>query len=650
VSAIYGVWNLDGAPVDREVLDAMGAAVAHRGPDGEGRHLRGALGLGCRLSRVFPESAEEEQPLIGRSGVALVFDGRLDNREELIAALGDRFPVSGASPDPDVVVAAHEAFGESFVERLRGDFALGLFDPRQDRLLLARDPIGVRPLYWCRAGASLLFGSEVKALLAHPAVVARANDEVLAEVLLNGAQQAGDETCFQGVYSVQPSHSRVFERGRTWARKYWDFDVGRRVRHPRFEDYLEEFRHLFAQAVHRRLRSTAPVAVSLSGGLDSSSIFCQARSLLGDGGNGCPDVFGISYVSADNAPSDEREFLADIERQYEVVVEKLPIQPGGPLAGSREAVWHIEVPFLDSLWSTTDRLHERARERGARVLLSGHWGDEVLCTQAYLVDLARRFAWLRVRRHLGEYRRWYEDIDPFSYRRRLIIDVFKYHAPVSFISWLRRQRSWRRRSWYGEPFSRLARERSEPPGLPAHYRARAHARAVYEQIRSPRHVLCMEWNSKVTAMHGLEMAFPFLDRDLLEFLMAIPGEVQTFEGVPKALLRRGLAGVLPETIAQRRWKADLSHIVNEGMSSDYARLASFVRDECVSADLGYVDAGVLDEELKRWERGRLGPDCEASWRLSALLGLELWLQVFCHHQRARRPSKDRSAVLARGIA
>jgi asparagine synthase (glutamine-hydrolysing) len=151
-------------------------------------------------------------------------------------------------------------------------------------------------------------------------------------------------------------------------------------------------------------------------------------------------------------------------------------------------------------------------------------------------------------------------------------------------------------------------------------------------------------------MHGLEMAFPFLDRDLLEFLMAIPGEVQTFEGVPKALLRRGLSGVLPETIAQRRWKADLSDIVNEGMSTDYAQLSSFVRQECVAADLGYVDAGVLDEELGRWERGRLGPDCVSSWRLSALLGLELWLQVFCHHQRAPRQVDDRPAVLARGIA
>ncbi len=159
MSGIVGMWNLDGKPVEREVLARMSGTMAHRGLDGEEMWIEGPVGLGCQLLRVTPESEKETQPLVDSSGAVLVFDGRLDNREELLASLRDSHQVSSSSPDPALVLAAYEAFGDRLPERLAGDFALGLFDPNRHQVLLARDAIGIRPLYYYRARNAFLFAS-----------------------------------------------------------------------------------------------------------------------------------------------------------------------------------------------------------------------------------------------------------------------------------------------------------------------------------------------------------------------------------------------------------------------------------------------------------------------------------------------------------
>src|SRR6188508_1522852 len=148
VAGIFGVWNSDGEPLDPAVLAQMGRSLAHRGPDGESLFTSGAAGLGCRLFRITPESLDEIQPVVRSSGVAVVFDGRLDNRSALIAALRDSQEVSHQTSDPELVAACYESAGLDVAARLEGDFAAAILDLRASRLLLARDAIGVRPLYY----------------------------------------------------------------------------------------------------------------------------------------------------------------------------------------------------------------------------------------------------------------------------------------------------------------------------------------------------------------------------------------------------------------------------------------------------------------------------------------------------------------------
>lgn len=636
MSGIVGIWNLDGRPVSPTLLGAMSERLAHRGSDTADQWCRGPVGLACRLLRVTPESLEETQPTIGRSGAALVFDGRLDNRDELLAILSDTPDVTVESPDPVLVLAAYDRLGERLGEHLNGDFAFGLFDPRQKKVVLARDAIGVRPLYYTRAGDTVLFASEIKALLAHPDVPARPNDDMLACFLLNSTPRDTSMTCFGGISSLLPAHSMSITAERTSIRRYWDFPVTEQ-RFDSFHQYAQAFRHHFTNAVSRRLRSAYPVAVSVSGGLDSSSILCLAETLR-RGGSASAPLQGLSYLSPAGSPSDEREFLVQIERQYGLAIERIPVRVG-LMDDCHEAMWHIEAPFLDNQWDTTRTFYRRARALGARTVLTGHWADQVLFPQAYLVDLFRQLRWRDLAVHLRQYSRWMTDVPPSVFRKRFLLDLVRYHVPEFSVPFLRRLRATRPPAWYSDSFCKVAfRHLFAQPQLGIDLPT-AHARSLYVEARSPYHVQCLEWNTKVAAMHGMDIAFPFLDRDLLTFLMGIPGDMQTWKGIPKALLREGMRGILPDAIADRKWKADFTHLVNEGMERDYQRFLDCLESGVAGEAWGYVDRARLQDQLKGL-RGmmRTSATCEVSWALTDLLGLELWLQVFFGNRTARNES------------
>lgn len=629
MSGILGVWNLDGRPVEETLIGRLARTLAHRGPDGCGVWTRDGVGLACRLLRVTPEAATEVQPIVHPSGSVLVFDGRLDNREELLALLRPCPDVADDAPDPALVLAAYDRFGDRLPERLAGDFALGLYDPARARLLLARDAIGVRPLHYARVGDTFLFASEIKAILAHPLVSPAPNDDMLAEYLLGGPGGPQGMTCFKGVYDLLPAHMALLSSGGIVVRRYWDFDLSRRVRYGSFEDYAAAFRDHLNRAVRRRIRSAAPVAVSVSGGLDSSSIFCLAETLRRSASFRHPAIQGLSYLSPEGTPSDEREFLVAIERDYRLAIERIPLGRPSLLDGAREEVWHIEAPFLDSQWNDSVRFFQTARGLGSRVILTGHWADQVLFDQAYLIDLVRRLAWGDIRRHLREYVLWMTDTDPVHFRRRFLLDLVKSFVPERLHPVLRRLRGHGGdRHWFTPSFRRGVRRRAF--GQPSVPRASttAHARSLYQQLRSGHQVMCMEWENKVAARHGMEIAFPFLDRDLVSFLMSIPGNMQTRNGVPKALLREAMRGILPDVIVQRRWKADFTHLVNEGLKRDYERVAAFLQDKPLAVRKGYLREEVLQTELARLKGLVGGPTCETAWILTDLLGFELWLQLF----------------------
>jgi asparagine synthase (glutamine-hydrolysing) len=415
-------------------------------------------------------------------------------------------------------------------------------------------------------------------------------------------------------------------------RKYWDFDTTRASAARTFDEYAEAFRDRFATAVRRRARSAFPVGVSVSGGLDSSAIFCQADALRRADPALFPELVGVSYVDVGGA-ADERHYLEIVEQACRQSIVRLPLGDHlGLVDTARSQLWHVETPSLDYLWRATVAIGQALRTRGARVLLSGHWGDQMLFSTGYLVDLARRLSWIQLGRHLVEYRRWLGAGEAAVYARRLLPEIARSCVPAALRAPLKRlRRRWLDRAprgWYADTFVDRARRGAD--ALVALDR-RCHseqARRLYLEARSAYHVQCMEWNNKAAAMDGQDHAFPFLDRDLVSLLIAMPGTMQNHGGVPRAVLREAMRGVLPDAVRARTWKADFSDAVNAGVGREHATIASLLTRDAHAVRRGFFDADRLEPAVARVAAAGIGDDCRDSWDLADAFGFELWLRVF----------------------
>ena len=631
MSGILGFWNLDGKPVDPGIVSRMSDTLRHRGLDGEGRAMVGPVAFVQQHVWMTTEEEADRLPLISPQGAWLIIDGRIDSRDELVARLG----LARDTSDAACVLAAYSAWGESFVDRLTGDFALALYDPVERRVLLARDALGIRPLYHFRNNRLFAFASEIKALLAHPEIPTVLSVDGVADFMLIGSRPLDrqDVTCFEGISALVPSHLLVATPRAVVSRRYWDFDGGRTIRLSSRNEYVEAFRERFAAAVRRRIRSRWPVAVSISGGFDSSSILCQALTLNADRPL-CPAVTGISYLGTADTEADERRYLTHIERDYAIAIERFDMEPLlGVLEDAAEQVRAVEAPFLDYMWRITRHQHRRSAAQGARSFLTGHWGDQMLFSSAYLADLFARFRWSEVRRHLHEYRRYYGDEAVRVLTGLFALDAARAFLPARLLPLAKRLRRGLKRSpvtapWFSTAFLRRGlRFAAAPVTVPLEFHS-VHARSIYLEARSKYHVHCLEWNNKAAALNGLTCAFPFLDRDLIQFLMAVPGEVQNTDGVPRALAREAMRGVLPDEIRERVWKADLTALMNAGVFKDADGLRRALSEDSLVAKMGFVEGGRLNGHVEEMLMDRGQIDCVNSWRVADLWGLETWLRIF----------------------
>lgn len=634
VSGIFGLCHFDGSPVDRALVSRMSETLAHNDRDGEGVAFESSGAIGCRLLYSSFDRARTAQPVRTASGALVVFDGCLHNRGELISELRNLCDVSAATSDAGLAAASYEICGPTFASRLLGDFAVAVLDVPQRRVVLARDCMGIRPLYYRSSSSSILFGSEIKALIVEPRYQVRPNNQLLSELLLRRAHRRPSDhaTLFAGVSQVPPAHVAVLTSSGTRLHRYWDFDRRRCDSRQSFDDYTHAFRHFFERAVSRRLHPTHLTAIAVSGGLDSSSIFCAAdRTHAGP-------LVGFTYTPRDGSASDESAFVTDVERACDTPVRHLETPEEGLLFQSAGVVRMAEAPMLNGQWFRGHRLLNAVTAAGARTLLTGHWGDQLLFDQAYLVDLLRTGAWRTLSAHLREYRRWFPDANDREFVFQFGSDVLEYALP----RWVRSAVRAAKRGltspepwddWFADSFRQEARPDvfEHAPG------ATALACALYREVRSQYHHLCLEWNAKVGAGYGVDLAFPFLDRDLVEFLMGMPGVVLARGGVPKALLRESLTGLTPDAILSRRTKADFTGAVNRSTRQDFAALVQMLTATPLVVELGYVDAGKLARGLSAagaaLERSNTSI---VSWRVTAVAALELWLRQFVEPREPRR--------------
>jgi asparagine synthase (glutamine-hydrolysing) len=433
-------------------------------------------------------------------------------------------------------------------------------------------------------------------------------------------------TFFQGIHSLPPAHMLIATQDRVVVRRYFDFDTEQRLRLPSLQDYVGRFRELFAMSVRNRIRSSRPVAISVSGGLDSSYIFCVAHQLVRETPGLCPAVLGFNYGGPPGTSSDESPYVDRLERTCDAKIERIAPRPGFmECAGAQ--VWGSESPSVEAMASLSQLVLQRVSASGARRLVTGQWGDQVLKDREYLVDLVRSGKWWLLRRHGRGWR-----VGGRQLAVQIARDLVERHAPPSLVSRVQRARARHGNGWLPTWFTPRFREvllgRFAAPRLPRTAGSR-HAWGTYQQVRLGYQLQCMEWNSRIGAMHGVDLAFPFLDCNLAQFLMSIPGEIQAPNGVQRGLMRLAMRGIVPDEIIDRHTKGEFTYLANQGVDHDFAAIRDLLGPDALSVKFGYLDGPVLWTMLEQWRTSiRTSKESVLSDRIIDLCGLELLLRRY----------------------
>ena len=599
MSGICGIYRLDEAPVAEPELAGMVRMLQRRGPDGLGAWHEGPVGLGHTLLWTLPESAPGQLPHgCSQSGCTITGDVRLDNRDELLEALGNNAARREAC-DERLVLDAYLAWGDSCVDRLRGDFAFAIWDPRQRRLFGARDIMGVRPFYYHHTPHRLFaFASEPRSILVLPQVPYRINEGRIADFLISQLEGIDKtSTFFEQVFRLPPAHCvSVSPDGlRLW--RYWTLEPGPVLRLPSAEAYAEALLDVFTRAIRCRLRSRNRPGSMLSGGMDSGAIVAVASQLLRESNAGPLPTFSAVAQDPTNCV-ESRAICAALTMEG---LEPCTVHPG-QLDDFRPELdhltWNLQEPF-DNHMTLPRVMYLAARRRGVNVLLDGIDGDTVLSEGHYLARLVRRGQWRKAYGLARAQAQFWGD------GRVSTLRTFVGLVRLAFVPrWLRRlrQRMTRgpqkraerniRSSLILPEFAakidltaRLAALERHRPDFLLSDSIREHALA----IDHPYVTVGVERYGRVASAVGVEPRHPFLDPRVMAFCAALPDEQKLHEEWPKFILRQAMAKILPEGVLWRRGK--------EHLGSDFTK--AFVAKTSISRD-NLLDEGIIARIMKQY--------------------------------------------------
>jgi asparagine synthase (glutamine-hydrolysing) len=612
-------------PVDRDLLGRMTGVMRHRGPDADGFHVGPGVGLGHRRLGII-DLDTGDQPIYSESrSCCVVFNGEIYNHAELRRELEARGHAFATRSDTESIVHGYEEWGAGVVERLRGMFALALWDERSRRLLLARDRAGKKPLYYLADGERLVFASEIKALLQDPSIKRRLSPEALSDYFSFG-NIPSPNTVFQDIQQLPPAHLLLWEEGRARLAEYWDVSFEPRgPRNPR--EALEAFAPLFDEAVRIRMMADVPLGAFLSGGIDSSAVVASmARQSE-------RPVVTASVGFAERSHS-ELEHARLVARAVGSEHHEILVRPNAAEDLPR-LVWHLDQPFADSSILPTYYVSRAARER-VTVALSGDGGDEIFAgyqrrygmhrlesrlrrllpaglRRGLLAPLARiypRAEWIPrplrfklVLANLGQSfeRAYFNDLCLFldEEKRALLAPEFQAQAGGH------------------DPFAAFSRHFERVRG------ADPLSRVLYVDFKTWLHDDILVKVDRMSMACSLEVRAPLLDHKVVEFAAGLPPELKYRGPVSKFLLKRHVASRLP-ALDINRPKQGFEIPLGAWLRGELREMARDLLFSPRAAARGFV----RPEEVKRiWDAHQRGVRNHAA-QLWALMALELWLRAY----------------------
>ena len=613
MSVQAGIWNFDGNPVDRNRVEEFSAALQQLGPDGECFYDDGPATLLYRPFHTTRESRFERQPHVSQRGFVLTWDGRLDNREELIAELHpDR---ACRATDVAVVALAFDRWETGCFPLMVGDWAVTIWRPRDRQLVLASDFMGVRHIFYHLRRDGVWWSTDISPLVLLSGTKFHVDDEYIAGYLAHNPDP--HSTPYREIRQVPPGQFVRIRSHDISIERFWRISPRSRIRYKTDAEYEEHFRHVFRQSVRRRLRSDSPVLSELSGGLDSSSIVCMADDILTKEGADAPRLDTISYYDKTEPKGDDWAYFRKIEEKRGRTGIHIDSSIVATSSASLEV--HEFSPFPGTLGVSNELSDERAdavRKSGCRVVLSGIGGDEFMGgipdPRSLLGDLIIQF---RVVRLFCQLTAW------SLIKRRpwihLLRDAFADALPAALGQYFLPE--CKLEAWYPKDFARRTNLRYLQIGVGDRFGLWLPTRrSVIGCIQAMANNLA---KTPAPAPTLEEFSYPYLDQNLIEFVLSSPAEQWQRPGERRSLMRRALAGIVPAEILARRTKQLGARTPAVMLDRHWGEIQSVYRGS-ISSRLGYVDDEQLLKTIGDVRAGKTVPIVRVLWTIS----LEFWLR------------------------
>jgi asparagine synthase (glutamine-hydrolysing) len=614
------------APEDAARAVAMRDVMSYRGPDGAGLHADAQAVLAHRRLSII-DLAGGHQPLSNETGAIWVtYNGEIYNHRDVRAQLETAGHTYRTRSDTETIVHAYEQWGDECVQRFRGMFAFALWDSGARRLLLVRDRLGVKPLYWTLVGDRLLFASEIKGILASGLVAARPNHAVLSEVLATRGT-AGVETLFEGIYKLLPGHRLIFENGRVRTEQYWDLPLdGPDPELERVGDaqVIARFRNLLQESVRLRLMSDVPLGMFLSGGIDSSAI----AALMARESDRPIETFSVAF--ADRRFS-ELEYARAVAQAIGANAHEIVIDDDDFFAALPKLIWHEDEPIAHPSSVPLHFVSTLARQH-VTVVLTGEGSDELLAGYG------------KYPRALINWRAGgvYERVVPAAVRAKVAGSIVPRlpgqagrYARRSFLAMPRHPSAMFLDNFAGIPLQ-LQRELMTPVALAGgdpystslDYFHQVNGtsgmlgRLLHTDIKTYLVELLMK-QDQMSMSASIESRVPFLDHVLVEFAARLPDRMKLRGFTTKRILREAVRGLLPDEILTRK---KMGFPVPFGQWTR-GRWHASVRDVLLdrrTCERGLINPAAVRRLLDNHRDGRVAAG-DAIW---ALMNLELWFRTF----------------------
>jgi len=624
---IYGIVDRTDRRIPGEaLLDRMGRTIVHRGPDDTGCYFGRGAALGMRRLSII-DLAGGHQPICNENKtIWVVCNGEIYNFQELREQLKSQGHTFRTQSDTEVLVHLYEQEGLDFVKRLRGMFAIAIWDERCERLVLVRDRLGKKPLYFRQEPHRILFASEIKSILQDEGTSRRVDLNALREYLALGYVPA-PATMFEGIQKLLPGHMLVAEKGQISDHSYWDVDFSR-IEQRKEEEWIERIREKLVECVRIRLVSDVPLGAFLSGGIDSSFIVAAMAKLIDQP----VKTYSIGFQGEDNFYN-ELPYARIVADAFHTDHHEIIVRPDVTDLLPR-LIWHLDEPIADSAFITTYLVSRLARE-SVTVILSGVGGDELF--GGY-------------RRYLGDGLRRYYSLLPRTLRLKWLPGLLArlpqdrhsgWKNTVRYASSFVNSAEWDPATRYQRYVSvfppdvqrRMLGESAEPTGNDSSAVLRSYFdkcgaadslhQNMYVDMKTSLPDDLLTLTDKMTMAASLECRAPFMDHELVELTSSMPSQFKVRGLSMKYLMKKAVAPWLPAEILNRRkrgfgapvgaWlRNDLKNLVHETLSPAQVRRRGFFEPDVIGEIISSHDAESSDQTDS----------------LLALICFEVWCRIF----------------------